>query len=113
MVASLSPALKPVLYDQATGVLARLGAGAEAANAEPAGNRPAGKPNLLWLLAFDGRAISTYHQIPTLCISAYRAGEKAAMIEFDSLPIVDSLNPTMRLIFFNEDTGELVQLGSP
>ena len=35
------------------------------------------------------------------------------MTEFGSLPIVDSLNPTMRLIFFNEDTGELVQLGSP
>jgi len=41
VVASLSPALKPVLYDQATGVLARLGAGAEAANAEPAGEKAA------------------------------------------------------------------------
>ena len=49
VVASLSTALKPVLYDQATGMLARLAAGAEPVDAKPAGNSPARKPNLLWL----------------------------------------------------------------
>ena len=48
-----------------------------------------------------------------LRIYTYRAGEKAAKIEFSSLPVVDSLSSTMRLIFFDEDTRELVQLGSP
>ena len=81
VVTRLSPTMRPVLYDEATGVLAQLGPIAEPAEAKPAETNPL-------------------------------VNRKAA-IEFDSLPVVDSLGPTMRLIFFDEATGELVQLGPP
>ena len=81
VVTSLSPTMRPVLYDEATRVLAQLGPIAEPAEAKPAETNPL-------------------------------VNRKAA-IKFDSLPVVDSLGPTMRLIFFDEATGELVQLGPP
>jgi hypothetical protein len=78
VVTSLSPTMKPVLYDEATGVLAKLGPIAEPAEAKPADTNP--------------------------------LVNRRDAIEFDSLPVVDSLDPTMRLIFFDEATGELAQL---
>jgi hypothetical protein len=81
--------MKPVLYDEATGVLAKLGPIAEPAEARPA----------------DVSTLSS-------SLNADAPVEKAA-IEFDSLPVVDSLGPRTRLIFFDEATGELAQLGSP
>ena len=89
VVTSLSPTMKPVLYDEATGVLAKLGPIAEPAEARPA----------------DVSTLSS-------SLNADAPVEKAA-IEFDSLPVVDSLGPRTRLIFFDEATGELAQLGSP
>ena len=91
VVTSLSATMKPVLYDEDTGVLAKLGPIAEPAKAQPA-------------------------DVSTLSgsLNADAPLEKAA-IEFDSLPVVDrdSLGPSMRLIFFDKATGELAQLGSP
>jgi len=93
VVTSLSATMKPVLYDEDTGVLAKLGPIAEPAKAKA---KPADVSTLGGWLNADAPV------------------EKAA-IEFDSLPVVDrdSLGPTMRLIFFDEATGELAQLGSP
>ena len=81
VVTSLRATMKPILYDQATGVLAKLGPIAEPAEAKPADTNP--------------------------------LVNRKATIEFDSLPVVTSLGPTMRLIFFDEATGELAQLGPP
>ena len=94
VVTSLSATMKPVLYDEATGVLAKLG---------PIAEQPA-------------KAKAKPADVSTLggWLNADAPVEKAA-IEFDSLPVVDrdSLGPSMRLIFFDEGTGELAQLGSP
>ena len=81
VVTSLSPTMQPVLYDQNTGVLAKLGPIAEPAEATAAVTNP--------------------------------LTNRKAAIEFDSLPVVDSLGPTMRLIFLDAATGELAQLGPP
>ena len=81
VVTSLSPTMQPVLYDQGTGVLAKLGPIAEPAEATAAVTNP--------------------------------LTNRKAAIEFDSLPVVDSLGPTMRLIFLDAATGELAQLGPP
>jgi hypothetical protein len=81
VVTSLSPTMQPVLYDQDTGVLAKLGPVAEPAEAKAAVTNP--------------------------------LTNRKAAIEFDSLPVVDSLGPTMRLIFLDAATGELAQLGPP
>ena len=93
VVTSLSATMKPVLYDEDTGVLAKLGPIAEPAKAKA---KPADVSTLGGWLNAD-------------------APVEKVSIEFDSLPVVDrdSLGPSMRLIFFDKATGELAQLGSP